>query len=339
MSCDSLIGVYDSGVGGLSVLRAIRDALPDESLLYVADSAHVPYGDKTQDFVLQRAYAMADYFVSRQAKAMVVACNTATAAAIAPLRARYPDLIIIGVEPAIKPAAHLTHSGVVGVFATTGTLASPKFATLVQREAPEVRIVLRPCPEWVALVEQGKLSGPEVDAAVRAPVEELRAAGADVLVLGCTHFPFLRDAIQAAAGPGVPLLETGAPVARWLKHQLQQRRLLRSGAAGTAYPGMTVPDQRGSDKDGSDQGSSDKGRSNQGGSDQGASDNDGSDKGTSDKGTSGQGRSDRGDPATGHHPHAICQLETTGHAPAVAALADRLWAPGVAVAQTPARWR
>ncbi|WP_454677659.1 glutamate racemase [Achromobacter marplatensis] len=232
MFSESPIGIYDSGVGGLSVLRAIRDALPHESLLYVADSAHVPYGEKTQAFVEQRAQALTDYFVSRQAKAVVVACNTATASAIAPLRRRHPDLIIIGVEPAIKPAAHLTHSGVVGVFATTGTLASPKFATLVQREAPEVRILLRPCPEWVTLVEQGELSGPRVEAAVRAPVAELRAAGADVLVLGCTHFPFLRDAIQAAAGPGVPLLETGTPVARWLRHQLQERGLLREAGPG-----------------------------------------------------------------------------------------------------------
>ncbi|WAI85382.1 MULTISPECIES: glutamate racemase [Achromobacter] len=267
MSRDSLIGVYDSGVGGLSVLRAIREALPHEPLLYVADTAHVPYGDKTQAFVLRRAYALADYFVSRQAKAMVVACNTATAAAIAPLRQRHPDLIIIGVEPAIKPAAHLTHSGVVGVFATTGTLASPKFATLVQREAPEVHIVLHPCPEWVRLVEQGKLSGPDVDAAVRTPVAALRAAGADVLVLGCTHFPFLRDAIQAAAGPDVPLLETGAPVARWLKHQLHQHGLLRTDGAGTL------------------------------------------------------------------------RLETTGHAPTLAALASQLLAPGLDVGETPARWR
>ncbi|WP_447578516.1 glutamate racemase [Achromobacter kerstersii] len=235
MLSESPIGIYDSGVGGLSVLRAIRDALPHESLLYVADSAHVPYGEKTQEFVLQRAFALADYFVSRQAKAMVVACNTATAAAIAQLRKRHPGLIIIGVEPAIKPAAHLTHSGVVGVFATTGTLASPKFAALVQREAPEVRILLRPCPEWVRLVEQGELTGPAVDAAVQAPVAELRAAGADVLVLGCTHFPFLRDAIQAAAGPSVPLLETGAPVARWLRHQLQEKGLLRATGAADLH--------------------------------------------------------------------------------------------------------
>ncbi|WP_313621113.1 glutamate racemase [Achromobacter sp.] len=233
MFSESPIGVYDSGVGGLSVLRAIRDALPHEALLYVADSAHVPYGEKSQHFVEQRALAIADYFVSRGARAMVVACNTATAAAIALLRRRHPGLVIIGVEPAIKPAAHLTHSGVVGVFATTGTLASPKFAALVQREAPEVRILLRPCPGWVRMVEQGVLAGPDAEAAVHGPVAELRQAGADVLVLGCTHFPFLRDLIQAAAGPGVPLLETGAPVARWLRHQLNERGLLREQGSGT----------------------------------------------------------------------------------------------------------
>ena len=154
------IGVYDSGLGGLSVARAIRDALPGERLLYVADSAHVPYGEKTTDYVRRRAETISDYFVERDAKAIVVACNTATAAAIADLRARHPGLIVIGVEPAIKPAAHLTASGVIGVFATTGTLASRKFAALVQREAPEVRILLRPCPEWVALVERGELEGP-----------------------------------------------------------------------------------------------------------------------------------------------------------------------------------
>ena len=226
------IGVYDSGLGGLSVARAIRDALPGERLLYVADSAHVPYGEKTSDYVRRRAETISDYFVERDAKAIVVACNTATAAAIADLRARHPGLIVIGVEPAIKPAAHLTASGVIGVFATTGTLASRKFAALVQREAPEVRILLRPCPEWVALVERGELEGPALRAAVEAPVRELREAGADVLVLGCTHFPFLDVAIRAVAGPSVPLLETGAPVARWLRHQLQERDLQADGGCG-----------------------------------------------------------------------------------------------------------
>lgn len=227
------IGVYDSGVGGLSVLRAIRDTLPREHLLYLADSAHVPYGEKTQETVQQRALAIADYFVSRQAKAMVVACNTATAAAIALLRAHHPDLVIIGVEPAIKPAAHLTRSGVVGVFATTGTLASPKFAALVQREAPEIRILFRPCPEWVLQVERGEIDGPGAARVVAPPVRELLAQGADALVLGCTHFPFLHDAIQAAAGESVPLLETGGPVARRLRHQLQERGLLATDGGGS----------------------------------------------------------------------------------------------------------
>lgn len=226
------IGVYDSGVGGLSVLRAIRETLPCERLLYVADSAHVPYGEKTQEYVQQRALAIADYLVSRQAKAMVVACNTATAAAIAALRARHPDLVIIGVEPAIKPAAHLTRSGVVGVFATTGTLASPKFATLVQREAPEIRILFRPCPEWVLQVERGAIRGADAAGIVAGPVQELLAQGADALVLGCTHFPFLHEAIQAAAGPAVPLLETGGPVARRLRHQLQERGQLAATSPG-----------------------------------------------------------------------------------------------------------
>lgn len=226
------IGVYDSGVGGLSVLRAIRQALPREHLLYVADSAHVPYGEKTPEYVRLRALAIADYLVSRQAKAMVVACNTATAAAIAALRARHPGLAIIGVEPAIKPAAHLTRSGVVGVFATTGTLASAKFAALVRREAPEIRILFRPCPEWVLQVERGDIHGAAAAHVAQGPVRELLAQGADALVLGCTHFPFLHDAIQAAAGPAVPLLETGGPVARRLRHQLQERGQLTAEGAG-----------------------------------------------------------------------------------------------------------
>ncbi len=226
MSSHQPIGVFDSGVGGLSVLRAIQDALPQESLLYLADAAHVPYGEKTQEFVVQRTFALADYCVSRGVKALVVACNTATAAAIHPLRHRHPGLIVIGVEPAIKPAAHLTHTGIVGVFATTGTLASPKFEALVRREAPEVKILLAPCPQWVERVELGKLDDAHTLEAVASPVRALREQGADVLVLGCTHFPFLRAAIQASAGPTIPLLDTGAPVARWLRHQLHERDLL-----------------------------------------------------------------------------------------------------------------
>lgn len=230
------IGVYDSGVGGLSVLRAIRCQIPHESLIYVADTAHVPYGEKSRHTVVARALAMTEYFVSRRVKAIAIPCNTATAAAVATLRERYPDLPIIGIEPAVKPAAQLTRSGVIGVLATTGTLNSARFRALVQREAPAARILHRPCPEWVLAVENGDVSGPKAQELVQAPVRELLDQGADVLVLGCTHFPFLHDAIRACAGPAIPILETGPAVARQLERKLGLHGLARpSGEGGCEF--------------------------------------------------------------------------------------------------------
>jgi len=217
------IGVYDSGVGGLSVLREIRAQLPGEPLVYVADTAHVPYGEKSADEVAARALAVAGYFAARGARAMAVPCNTATAAAVALLRERHPGMPIVGIEPAVKPAAALTRSGTIGVLATTGTLASARFRALVEREAPAARILLQPCPDWVLAVEAGVVSGPEAAALVAPAVRALLEQGADVLVLGCTHFPFLREAIAACAGPQVPVLETGAAVARQLRRRLAER--------------------------------------------------------------------------------------------------------------------
>src|SRR5690606_1973626 len=191
------IGVFDSGVGGLSVLQAIRAELPNEHRIAVADSAYVPYGEKSRHTITARALAITDFFLARGAKAMAVPCNTATAAAIHTLRERHPQLPIVGIEPAVRPAARLTRHGVIGVFATTGTLSSARFQALVQREAPQARIVLRPCPEWVVAVEEGRVvATPSIDL-VQPAVREVIAAGADVLVLGCTHFPFLREAIAA----------------------------------------------------------------------------------------------------------------------------------------------
>jgi len=228
-----IVGIYDSGVGGLSVLDAVRRLAPAETLVYVADTGHAPYGERTAAEVTARALAVAAYFESRGAKAMVVACNTATTAAIAEVRARHPGLVVVGTEPAVKPAARLTRSGVIGVFATTGTLASPRFAELAQREAPGARILLAPCPQWVRMVERGCTQGEPARAGVAGPVRELREQGADVLVLGCTHFPFLMDAIRGCAGEGVPVLETGEAVARQLQRQLQARgRAAPAGAPG-----------------------------------------------------------------------------------------------------------
>lgn len=236
------IGIYDSGVGGLSVLRDIRARLPADTLVYVADAAHVPYGEKSRHAVIARAIALADYFVAQGVKAIAVPCNTATAAAIGVLRERHPDLPIVGIEPAVKPAARLTRSQVIGVMATTGTLASPRFRALVQREAPHARIVLQPCPSWVLAVEEGVVSGPEAEALVAPAVRTVLAAGADVLVLGCTHFPFLRDAIAAQAGPDVPILETGEAVARQLQRVLQERGLDRQAPAVGATRFVTSGD-------------------------------------------------------------------------------------------------
>ncbi|GAA5231583.1 glutamate racemase [Verticiella sediminum] len=218
------------------MLRDIRRALPAEDLIYVADTAYVPYGEKSRHTIVARAYALADFFLAQGVKAIAVPCNTATAAAIGALRERHPDLPIVGIEPAVKPAARLTRSGVIGVFATTGTLASQKFRTLVQREAPGHRIALKPCPGWVLAVEAGQTEGAAARELVRPAVREVLDAGADVLVLGCTHFPFLAEAVRAEAGDTIPVLDTGAAVARQLGRVLDRHALLRgTGAGRTAF--------------------------------------------------------------------------------------------------------
>ncbi|WP_420224489.1 glutamate racemase [Pigmentiphaga litoralis] len=224
------IGVYDSGVGGLSVLPAIRELLPADDLIYIADAGHLPYGEKSPFYVVERAWRISDYFVSRGVKAIAIPCNTATAAAAAVLRDKHADLPIIGIEPAVKPAARLTRSGVIGVLATTGTLLSAKFQQLVRREAPGRQVLLKACPGWVDLVEQGA-SREDARRIVFEPVDELLAQGADVLVLGCTHFPFLVDVVRERVGPDFPVLETGLPFALELRRQLLAREPAAGGQA------------------------------------------------------------------------------------------------------------
>lgn len=225
------VGLYDSGVGGLSVLAAVRRLMPAENLIYVADNAHVPYGAKPTQDIVERACSIADYFLARGVKALGVACNTATAAAIHVLRTRHPDLPVIGIEPAIKPAAALTRTGVIGVLATSGTLASAKFAALLRREAPQARVLVRACPQWVELVERGPVDDAAAMGIIAEPVRELIAQGADVLVLGCTHFPFLMDRVQTCAGPEVSVLETGPAFARQLQRRLHETAALSDDKA------------------------------------------------------------------------------------------------------------
>ena len=225
------VGVFDSGWGGLSVLREIRRRLPAERLAYVADSAHVPYGPKAPEFIRERAFHIASFLAGLPVKALVVACNTATAAALADLREHFA-FPIVGMEPAVKPAVAATRSRVVGVLATTGTLESARFAALLERYAGDVEVLTQPCPGLVEQVESGDLDGPTTRSLLHRYVRPLVDAGADTLILGCTHYPFLRAAIERAAGPAVSLVDTGEAVARRLESVLTERAMLADRASG-----------------------------------------------------------------------------------------------------------
>lgn len=228
------IGVFDSGVGGLSVLGEIRSLLPNESLLYVADCGNVPYGEKTPEFIRQRCAVIADFFQKQGAKALVLACNTATVAGVADLRERYPDWPIVGMEPAVKPAAAATRSGVVGVLATTGTLQSAKFAALLDRFATDIKVITRPCPGLVELIEAGDLHSPVLRQLLQSYVDPLLAAGCDTLILGCTHYPFLKPLLKPMLPAHISLIDTGAAVARQLERLLDEQQLRAQGPAREA---------------------------------------------------------------------------------------------------------
>lgn len=209
------IGIFDSGLGGLSVLRAIFDILPNEKYLYFADSAFCPYGDKTVEYIQDRCRTISEDLIRQGADIIVVACNTATAAAIATLRAEY-SLPFIGMEPAVKPAALGTGSGTIGVLATAGTLKASKYLKTKGRFEDDVRIVEHVGKGFVELVESGHLDGPEVEFVVKESLLPLLEAGADTIVLGCTHYPFLLPVMQRIAGPEVRFIDPAPAVSRQL---------------------------------------------------------------------------------------------------------------------------
>lgn len=231
---DAPVGVFDSGVGGLSVLDEIQQLLPNESLLYVADCGHIPYGEKTPAFILERSRLVAQFFREQGAKAFVIACNTATVAAVADLRQDFPDWPLVGMEPAVKPAAAATRSGVVGVLATTGTLRSAKFAALLDRFAADVRVITQPCPGLVELIETGDLDSQALRTMLQSYVEPLLSAGCDTIILGCTHYPFLKPLLAQMLPSSIILIDTGAAVARQLKRLLGERDLLATGTPASA---------------------------------------------------------------------------------------------------------
>lgn len=223
------IAVFDSGVGGVSVLAEIQHLLPNESLLYLGDCGHIPYGEKTPEFIRQRCSVMAGFFREQGAKALVIACNTATVAGVADLRRDFPDWPIVGMEPAVKPAAAATRSGVVGVLATTGTLQSAKFAALLDRFATDVRVITQPCPGLVERIESGDLHSAELRALLKHYVDPLLANGCDTIILGCTHYPFLKPMLKSMIPESISLIDTGAAVARQLQRLLAERDLLAEG--------------------------------------------------------------------------------------------------------------
>lgn len=206
-----MIGVFDSGIGGLSVLRALRAELPGEHFTYFADSANSPYGERDEAFLAQRSLHITRELIEQHgAKLVVVACNTATAAAIHLLRAAHPDLPIVGIEPALKPAARLTKTGRTGVLATRSTLGSAKFKQLLQSLQAQARFVLQPCDGLADAIEQG--DEPRVRSLCETYVRAL--GGIDTLVLGCTHYAFAQDVLRGITGPDVTIIEPGAAVAR-----------------------------------------------------------------------------------------------------------------------------
>ena len=223
------IAVFDSGLGGLTVLRALRDQLPHEDFFYFADTRFLPYGDRPEVFLKERGVLIAQALAQRGAKALVIACNTATAAAAEEIRAA-TTLPIVALEPGVKPAAALTKSGVIGVLATTRTLDSERFQRLVAGHAQHLRVLPIACP---GLAEAIETEGPEsslVASLLDTFVAPMAAAGVDVVVLGCTHYPWVADEIARRMPAGVALLDTGEPVARQLGRLLKVGGLLGGGS-------------------------------------------------------------------------------------------------------------
>ena len=221
-----MIGIFDSGTGGLSVFREVRKLLPEDQYIYYSDNANCPYGEKSKEYITDRAREISSFLISQGADIIVVACNTATAAAISSLRNEFP-ISFIGMEPAVKPAAQKTRTGVVGVLATAGTLKASKYIDTREKWAQDVKIVEHIGQGFVELVENGILTGPEAEQVVERSVRPLIEAGADTIVLGCTHYPFLSDTIMKVAGRPITLIDPAPAVARHLLEVMEQNGLVR----------------------------------------------------------------------------------------------------------------
>ncbi len=233
-SATSPIGVFDSGVGGLSVLRAIRALMPEEDVIYLGDQGHVPYGPRPMAQIQQFSEAITRFLLDSGAKIIVVACNTASAAALQYLRAQFPHVPFVGMEPAVKPAAEHTQSGVVGVLATPATFQGALYASVVERFANGVVLLQHTCPGLVNQIEQGDLNGPQTRAILEDALLPMLAQGIDTVVLGCTHYPFVIPLIQEIVGENVRVIDPAPAVARQVRRVLEAKGMKRpEGGSGS----------------------------------------------------------------------------------------------------------
>lgn len=227
------IAVFDSGLGGISVLRALRRCLPEEDFLYFGDSRNAPYGSRTTGEIRALTLHNAELLFARGIKALVLACNTATAAAIDELRETYPDRVIVGIEPALKLAVRLHPKGKILVMATEATLRERKFAALMAQFSDNCEICKCPCPELVEFVERGELTGAALEDCLRRELSPALTPKPDAVVLGCTHFPFLRGSIRAVVGEEAELLDGAEGTAKETRRRLTEAKLLRGGSQGS----------------------------------------------------------------------------------------------------------
>ncbi|NRB51548.1 MAG: glutamate racemase [Saprospiraceae bacterium] len=227
------IGVFDSGIGGLTVANAIHSHLPNESIYYFGDTDRIPYGTKPASIILQYCLEVSQFLLEQSAKVIVVACNTATAAALPQLRATWPEIPFIGMEPAVKPAVKATRSGKIGVLATQTTFSSPRYQSLLERFAKPYQCFEDPCIGLVELIEAGRWSNTETERLLRSIIEPMLAEGVDTLVLGCTHYPFVEPLIKKIAGPTTEIINPAPAIARRLAQILTEHNWLNQ----TAQPG------------------------------------------------------------------------------------------------------
>jgi len=226
------IGVFDSGVGGLTVLRELRRQLPRVPLHYVADAAHAPYGQRSPEFLVERSLILTRHLVDAGARLLVVACNTATAHAIAALRQHWPQLPIVGTEPGIKPAVAASRTGHIGVMATPATIASARYQDLLTRHAGSARVFSQPCPGLAAMIETGNFESPAMRGLLQQLCAPLREARVDTVLMGCTHYPLIQPQLQAELGADVLLLNIETAVAQQTARLWAGLGLPDSGPAG-----------------------------------------------------------------------------------------------------------